>query len=494
MRGDLLEARAKLERLDDDWDDENYRILQVNLAVSLGDWNSLSAFVAKECKEKDKRSVQELIHAARLALRLDSIHHAKELIFAAAEKGKDDADVLGAAYFLAASAGLEGNLQVSQWIQQAAALSDDDGPIWRMSLKEIWDQRQEWERRESEIWEKLGRGELPMFLAAHSLNRSLSYQMLFPALANRSESDPRQRGIVPAYSGQRQPLSLDTGRQVGIDATALLTLSFLDLLDEALDAFDMVHIPHSTLGWLFDEKWRVAFHQPSRIRDAHQIHSLLVAGKLKRFSRSTRPDSGLSEQVGEELASLIEEAEKGRDGEDSQRIVVQPFPVHRVGSLMDEEADLTAHTNVLSSCQSIVDKLWEKGLLIESEKKKVRAYLKLHEKPWPNQPKIDDGAVLYLSDVAVTYFLHLGILGKLKDADFKSVVSPRVVSETNQLISYEDISGEAKGVIENIQSAVSSRIESGRIKVGRRNNADQLADQSISEHPTANLLPLGNVL
>ena len=488
--GDLLEARAKLERLDDDWDDENYRILQVYLAVSLGDWNSLSEFVAKECKEKDKRSVQELIYAARLALRLDSIHHAKELIFAAAEKGKDDADVLGAAYFLAASAGLEGNLQVSQWIQQAAALSDDDGPIWRMSLKEIWDQRQEWERRESEIWEKLGRGELPMFLAAHSLNRSLSYQMLFPALANRSESDPRQRGIVPAYSGQRQPLSLDTGRQVGIDATALLTLSFLDLLDEALDAFDMVHIPHSTLGWLFDEKWRVAFHQPSRIRDAHQIHSLLVAGKLKRFSRSTRPDSGLSEQVGEELASLIEEAEKGRDGEDSQRIVVQPFPVHRVGSLMDEEADLTAHTNVLSSCQSIVDKLWEKGLLIESEKKKVRAYLKLHEKPWPNQPKIDDGAVLYLSDVAVTYFLHLGILGKLKDADFKSVVSPRVVSETNQLISYEDISGEAKSLIENIQSAVSSRIESRRIKVGRRNNADQLADQSISEHPTANLLHL----
>ena len=488
--GDLLEARTKLERLDDDWDDENYRILQVNLAVSLGDWNSLSEFVSREWKERDKRSAQELIHAARLALSLESIHHAKELIFAAAEKGKGDADVLKAAYFLAASAGCEGDPQVSQWIQQAATLSDDDGPIWRMSLKELWDQKQEWERRESEIWDKLSRGELPMFLAAHSLNRSLSYQMLFPALANRSESDPRWRGIVPAYSGQRQPLSLDTGKRIGIDATALLTLGFLDLLDGALDAFDMVHIPHSTLSWLFDEKCRVAFHQPSRIEDAHQIYSLLITGKLEKFPSSTKPDNRLSEQVGEDLASLIEEAEKRGEEEDLHHIVVQPFPVHRVGSLMDEEADLTAHENVLSSCQSIVDKLREKGRLIESEEKKVQAYLKLHEKPWPNQPKITDESVLYLSDVAVTYFLHLGILGKLKDAGFKSVISPRVVSETNQLISYKDISGEAKGVIENIQSAVSSRIESGQIKVGKRTNADQLTDQSISEHPTVNLLHL----
>ena len=488
--GNLLEARAKLEKLDNDWDDENYRILQIYLAISLGDWSSLSEFVAKEWKKKNKRSAQELIHAAQLALSLESIHQAKELIFTAAEKGKDDADVLKTAYILAASAGCEGDPQVSRWIQQAAALSDDDGPIWRMSLKEIWDQRQEWERRESEIWDKLGRGELPMFLAAHSLNGSLSYQMLFPALANQVESDPRRRGIVPAYSGQRQPLSIDTDRQVGIDATALLTLSFLDLLDEVLDAFDMVHIPHSTLGWLFEEKWRVAFHQPSRIEDAHQIYSLLIAGKLEKFSSSTRPDSRLSEQVGEELASLIEEAEKGRDEEDLQHIVVQPFPVHRVGSLMDEEADLTAHENVLSSCQSIVDKLWGKGQLIESEEKKVRAYLKLHEQPWPNQPKIADGSVLYLSNVAVTYFLHLGILGKLKDAGFKSVISSRVVSEINQLISYKDISGEAKGFIENIQSAVSSRIESEQIKVSRRNNIDQLEDQSISEHPTANLLHL----
>ena len=452
----------------------------------MGAWNSLSEFVAKECNEKVKRDAKELIHAARLALHSDSISHAKELILAAVEKGQDDADILGTAYFLATNAGWE-DQETTQWMYKAAALSGNDGPIWQMPLKEIWDQKQEWDRRESEISQQLRRGEIPMFLAAHSLNRSLSDLMLFPALVNLAENDLRRKGAIPAYSGQRQSLSLDTSMQIGIDATALLTLSFLDLLDEALDAFDMVHIPHSTLGWLFDEKWRVAFHQPSRIKEARQIRDLLATDALEKFSPSTEPDSDLSNQVGKELALFIAEAEKGNHGDGLRHIVVQPSPVYRIGSLMEKEADLTAHAPVLSSCQSIVNKLQQKGLITASEDQKARAYLQLQEKPWPNQPEIVDGAILYLDDVAVKYFFHLGILEKLKAADFKSVVSPRVVSEIDQLISYERISGGVKNAIERIRSAVNSRIELGKIKVGRLTNADPSVDRSISEHPTATL-------
>ena len=137
LEGELLKARSKLAKLNDDWDNEDYRTLQVNLAVSLGDWNSLSTFVAKECKEKDKRSVKELISTAQLALHLDSIPHAKELIFAAARKGKDDAGVLANAYFLASSAGWEDDPQASQWLQKAAQRSGEDGPLQRMTLKNI---------------------------------------------------------------------------------------------------------------------------------------------------------------------------------------------------------------------------------------------------------------------------------------------------------------------------------------------------------------------
>ncbi len=485
--GELLEASSELAKLADDWDNENYRTLQVNLAVSLGDWNSLSEFIAKECNEKGKRNAKELITTARLALHLGSILHAKELIFAAAERGKDDANVLGSAYFLAASAGLEDDLEVAQWIQKATVLSGEDGPLQMMTLSDLLDKKPEWDRQASEIWEMLIRNELPMFLAAQSLNKSLSDLMLFPALANPSESDPRRRSIIPAYSGQRQPLPLDTNCQIGMDATVLVTLSFLGLLDQALDAFDMVHIPHSTLGWLFDEKQKVAFHQPSRIGDARQIRDLLATDALEKFSPSTGLDSELSEQVGEELAMFIAEAEKGKREDDSQHIVVQTSPVYRVGSLMEEEADLTAHKNVLSSCQSIVEKLRQKGQITANETKKARTYFQLHEKPWINQPEIADGAILYLDDLAVHYFLHLGVLEKLQPAGFRPIISPTKESETNQLISYESISGKAKKVIESIRSAINFRIESGKIKVGRLTNADPSADRAIYEHPTAAL-------
>ena len=490
--GELLEASSESVKLDDDWDNENYRTLQVNLAVSLGDWNSLYAFIAKECREKGKRSAKELITTARLALHLGSIPHAKELIFAAAERGKDDANVLGSAYFLAASAGLEDDPEVAKWIQKATVISDEDGPLQMMTLSDLLDKKPEWDHQASEIWEKLSRGELPMFLAAHSLNRSLSDLMLFPALANLAEKDPRRKGAIPAYSGQRQPRSLDTSMQIGIDATALLTLSFLDLLDEALDAFDTVHIPHSTLGWLFNEKQRIAFHQPSRIRDASQIRDLLATGKLEKFSPSTVSDSNLSEQVGEGLALFIAEAEKRGLEDDLQHIVVQPSPVHRVGSLMKEEADLTAHEDVLSSCQSIVDKLRQKGQITANETQKARAYLQLHEKTWSNQPDIADGAILYLDDLAVNYFLHLGILERLQAAGFRPIISLAKESEINQLISYENISDKAKNVIERIRSALNLQIESGKIKVGRLTNADQSADQSIYEHPTAGMSSLAD--
>ena len=490
--GALVEARSELAKLRDDRENPNYRALQVNLGIALGDWNSLSSFVANEYLEKDKRSAHDLIVAAKLALHLGS-PHAKELIFAAATKSNDDAGVLAAAYFLASNAGWEGDAKVLQWLHKAAALSADDGPIQKMTLKDVLDRKSGWDRRESKTWQLLSRGDIPMFLAARSLNKSLIDFTLFPALANLSESDPRRRRAISAYSGKRQLTPLRAVGTVGLDATALLTLSFLNLLDKAFDAFDAVHVPHSTLAWLFQERQNAAFHQPSQIKAAHHVRHLLATDVLEKYSSSTVANTDLSAQVGEELAILIAEAEKLRDDDDTQRIVVRPSPVHRLGSLMEEEADLTGHAAVMSSCLCVVDKLRQKGQMTADEEKRARAYLQLNEKPWPHQAEITDGAILYLDDLAITYFLHLGILEKLKAAGFRPIASPSRISEANALIAYESISGEVIDAIERIRSAVSSRIESGKIKVSRQHNVDEPEEQPISEHPTAGVIALARI-
>ena len=486
--GALVESRAELARLSDNVADPNYRALQVNLGIALGDWNSLSAVIAIDYQQRDERSAEDLIGAAQLSLHLGS-PHARDLIFAAVAKAGDDAAVLAGAYFLASSAGWESDLQVSQWLNKAAELSGAEGPLHRMSLKDILDRKPEWDRRESETRRLLGRGEIPMFLAAQFLHKSLIDLMLFPALTNLPEGDPRRRGVIPAYSGKRQSVRLDPAdTTLGMDVTALLTLSFLDLLDTALDAFKTIWVPHSTLAWLFEEKQKAAFHQPSRIKDSHRIQHLLATDALGTFVPSTVPDSDLASQVGDELALFIAEAEKVRDDGNNQHLVVRSSPVHRLSSLMEEEADLTGHAPVLSSCASIVDKLRQRGQITAEEERRVRSYLQLHEKPWPSQPEIADGAVLYLDQLAITYFLHLGILGKLKAAGLIPIASPRAVSEATAFIAYESISDDVKEAIERIRSAVSTRIETGMIRVGRRPRDAESEEHPISEHPTLGVI------
>jgi hypothetical protein len=136
---------------------------------------------------------------------------------------------------------------------------------------------------------------------------------------------------------------------------------------------------------------------------------------------------------------------------------------------------------VLSSCQAVVNKLRQKGQITAEEERKSRVYLQLHDKPWPRQSEISDGAVLYLDDLSVTYFLHLGLLQKLKPAGFSAIVSPRKISEINELISYESISSKVQDAIESIRTVLNSRIESGKIRVGGRSKSDKPPKTSISQ-------------
>lgn len=488
--GLLLKSRTALAKLSEDSENPNYRALQVNLGISMGDWASLSDFAAEEYRNRENRTPYDLIRAAKLVLHLES-PRAKALVFEAANKAGDDAEILATAYFISTNAGWEDSPQVFRWIERAAEVSGDNGPLKRMTLRDIFELKPEWDRRESETWRLLAQGKIPVFIAAHSLNRTLIDLTTFPALANPFEPDPRRRSPIPAYSGKRVPLEFDVrGKTVALDATALLTLSFLEILDLALDAFNTVYITHSTLGWLFEERQKASFHQPSRIANAHQLRDLLAMDLLEKFTAGTVASSELSAQVGDELAALIAEAEKARDGGDTQHIVVRTAPVHRLSSLLEEEADLSGYAAVLSSCLAVVGKLKQKGQITSEEEKRARAYLQMHEKPWPNQPEITDGATLYLDGLASTYLQHLGLLGKFKAAGLRAVVSPKLVSEADALISYEHISDKAKDIIERIRNSLNLRIESGHVKVSERRLFDESREKAVPEHPTVGILTL----
>ena len=486
--GELLEAHCKLAKLNVDWEDESYRTLQVHLAVALEERDSLSVALASGYRQTENKSAPELLKAAELSLNLNP-RSAKRLLFAAAEKGNDDAHVLSHAYFLAVKAGWEVDAKIASWLQRAFDLSGEDGPLWSVTPSELLDMIPEWDRQEFNIRKQLNRGEAPMFFAAQLLNRSLIKMMLSPALANSAGNDLRRRIGVPAFSGQRGPTKLVAGGKIGLDYTAILTLGFLGLLDQVFDAFSTVYVPHSTFAWLLEERQNASHHQPNEVKNAQLILDLLREGSLETVSHSTQADKKLIVQVGEELATLIAEAEDIAH-EGRQRLVVRPNPVHKILSLGEEEADLTRHYSVLSSCQAIVRKLYDMGEIDESVEKNAGAYLQRHEKPWPNQPEIADNATLYLDDLSVYYLIQTGILEILCSLSFKLIVSPSLESKSNAHIAYERFSEKVIDATENMSSVVRQGVDSGKVKIGKRRNIGNGDEQYLNDFQIAELFAI----
>jgi len=481
FEGLLTESAVALAALMKKRDHLNDRALRVNLAIATGEWDTLLMYVEEEWGKRVQRDAGDLIQTAQLAQLVGS-PRAKQLAHVAA-KDTDDPVILATAYFLASRAGWEDESTAAQWLHRAAELSGENGPLQKMTLKDLQDRKPDWDRREDEAWQQLNDGNLPIFGAASLLNRSLVDMILLPALANPLEQDPRRRVLVPAYSGVRQPCPCDY-RVVAMDATALLTLGVLGLFDVISDFFECVIIPHSTLRWLFGEKQNITFHQPSRIKDAHKLRQLLANGALKELNASVVVNVELVAEVGEEIASLIAEAQEGGIDSEKQRFVVRSSPVHRIGSLMEEEADLSPYYANLCSCLSVVNKLKQKGQLTATEDHRARSYLSLHEKEWPHQLEISDGAVLYLDNLSVAYLQHIGILEKLKSAGLEVYISARKIEDINALIRYEQLSGEVNKIIEVLRSFLAAGIQTGKIKVNRISQVDKADESMFLDHPT----------
>ena len=477
--GALLEARTAMSAVNRR-EDPNFRDLQLRVALALGDWNQLTAFVSNEWDRRADRTAEDLMAAAELAVHL-GLQSARELTVAATGKAEADATVFAAAYFLATRDGWEDEPVAAEWLRQAVELSGSEGPLRPVALKELLDRKPEWDRHEEETWDQLRRGKMPLFIAGRSINRSLVGMTLVPALNNISQGDPRRRAMIPAYSGYRQARPLTANRAVGLDATALLTLAWLEALGPALDAFDVVHLPHTTLSWLLQERGEVTYHQPSRLRAARRLQDFVGSAKVQRFSRRSSPPAELTAEIGEEMAAFLTDAIQPHAGTE-QRLVVRCCPVYRTATLMKERADLGQYAPVLSSCQAVVDKLRALGHLTASEVDRARQYLRLQEEPWPGQPAVAAGAVLYLEELSIGHLLHLGLLEKLSAAGFTVLVSEAQVTEAASFLSYEATAASIVGILDSMRSTLNRGLEKGKVRLGPQ-EVDRTSQNPLTGHP-----------
>lgn len=483
--GDIAKAMAVLTCLRAERDVADDRALLVNILITSGRWPDLSVHVEDEWSKRDSRTAEELLQAAQLGAQIGSFRVAG-LIALAAEKAPADPEVLIGCYMLSTQQGLENADHVHEWFATAANLSGKDGPVQSADIEELIDKAPDWDKRVTEAWDKLKAGHIPRYVAAKLLRQPSLELLLPPMLGNREEPDPRRRSLIPAYSGVRGTPD-PKANSIALDGSSLIILASLDLI-ELVTARWTVTIAHSTLGWLFSERQRLAFHQPSRIAFAHRMSRALSAGRMLRFTPSTPVDEKLVDIVGRSLAAMLGDAQS-QPGDEVQRIVVRSAPVQKVGSFRGEGVNLSRFADHLVSCLAVVDKLVEAGQLTSEEEQRARAYLEANEMRWATEVSIEDAAELYLDDLSVSYLNTAGLLDKIAAAGLKVFVSENQVDEANVLIGLESQATAIEAVIERFRAPLAAGIASGAVKLGASGDADELM-----AHPDMSVIQLSGLV
>lgn len=212
------------------------------------------------------------------------------------------------AYSLAVQLGRDRDVDPG-WMARALELSTESGPVYRVDMRSLVEKMVPANReREKLIERSLLQGEVPLHMAANALHMPLARTLLDIPKRNTELTDGRRRVIIPIISGARRIAELNPSYTVGLDITCIMVLAFLGLLRKVLRSFNRVVFSPNTMVFLLNERGRVRFHQPSRIKDAETLREFIEKGHLQIAQITVEPPQWLVEEVGHDLAELLEQA------------------------------------------------------------------------------------------------------------------------------------------------------------------------------------------
>ncbi|MEV8468002.1 hypothetical protein AB0T83_14595 [Fluviibacterium sp. DFM31] len=463
-------------------DPELSRML-TNAYVAKGDWEKLPQQIEDSWDNRVQLSAQELLQAAQLA-QITGHSREKELVRAAVAKSETDGFAFAGAYFLASKGGWEESGEVATWLHKAISLSDDDGPMYRADLREIVDKQLGWNEHATRTVDMLRASQCPIFMAAEALNRHLVDFTISRSEANKCEDRRANVMAIPSFSGKRQPFSIDE-TDVGLDATSLMTLQSLDMLDAVFEHFEQVKLPHSTMGWLLEEISEVRYHQPSRIERAEALRQLILDGKVKVCSVHPFRVTKLEQEIGDELAALVGNADSDRS-KGGLAFVVRGFPISKVGSLGDETANLSGWDHLFVSTSSVVEFLHQEGRISSSIRDTALEYLALQEASWPEEGVLNSDCNCYLDDLTISHLQHLNLLDLFCGCGVNAMIDETTQAEAMGLRKYEQHLSKVEASLVELRQTLSREVSSGRVAVLANDRGEDSPDDDrrLWSHPT----------
>lgn len=489
--GDLTRCIKAAEHALPLQEDRELRRIYVDALIASGDWDKLPQEIERDWDNRAGLSAREILQTAQMA-QITGHAREKDLVRAAVSKSEEDGFAFAGAYFLASKGGWEEDEEVGNWFRRAVALSDENGPMHTADLKEIVEKQVDWNKHSQRIFDTLRSAQCPIFIAATNLNRRLVDFTLSTAEANKDEKRPTFKQVIPSYSGKRQ-VSQIPSTSLGLEATSLLTLQHIGMLEATLAHFSKIFIPHSTMPWLLEEISDVRFHQPSRIKRADALCHQILEGNISLVDIQRPVPYSLIAEVGEELGTLLVGANFERTKSETS-FVVRGFPVSKVGSLGDKSADLRDWEHLLVSTTEIVSFLSRNGLISDAFAENASGYLKLQETGWPEKLTISDGSVLFLDDLTISYLQHLGLLEKLCASSVQVKISKETHANAMALRRHKKHTEKIENELTALRRVINREIISGKILVLPNSRAarDDDEDRQLWSHPTMSVFGTEN--
>ena len=492
-RGRARECGAMLKKLAGSHSDPNVDSLRFNLAVVTGDWMSIPKLVAEGFEDRATKDTSDLVQLAHRSLYFD-LPYTKDLVHAIADRGDRDVHALATAAWLGGAANMDRDPRVGQWLRRAIERSDGDGPMKGVSLPDFVRHRKQWNERVEKISEDVRRGDMPLCVAGDALNRAVSDFVLRCAIENRRLGDRGRRGVVAAYSGVRGDTVVENTGAVGVGPTALMTLSLLDKLESTIGSMEEVVIPHGTLAWLFVERERLRFHQPSRIDVAKRVVDLEAEGLVTVVSREETEIAVAREEIGEDAASLLAAMEGSAD---ARSMLVVSYPIEKLVGDEIVPVDMRSYYGRLVSPATIVRVLAEDGHITADERDAMIESIARDGRRWPMEPALRAGDALYLDGVSLENLLDLGprpgdVLRLLNDDGYRLYVSKATIEEHRGLLRHVETSKEIGDHVENIRRVLHDGIESGRVHLGPLWRGETKKEREAARYPELELVRLAS--
>ena len=461
--------------------------LDVAIAISSGDWERIPTILDREWPRRSSHSPETLMILAQLASQLgQTTTRAIELSKLAAKKAPDDPRILVAAYGLHFQLGRDSEAD-PDWITRASNLSSaEKGPIWPVSMQDF---AEDWipKRRDHmrDVERKWLSGEIPISFAVERFNQSLAHLLLHIPNQNNTELDGRRRVILPIISGERSPIELQEDWTIGLDVSSIMVLSYLGLLETAINAFCHVKLSPDVVELLFRENFEVRFHQPSRIKAVKQVRELQRREQLGTADHLAAPPKVISEEVGPELASFLQTA-RHVNGK-----VVCVLPLHKAGSLMEQQADTHEYDDLIISTVDLCRLCHDEGKVDTDVYQRANSFLHSQGQgqltnPAPSVLK----SPIFLDQLALSYLQRADILQSIASSGLDIRIHPDAAREAQALIESGDVGDELVKKIEGIRAVLRNALDSGAASfLPRSVNQDAIVENhNIKFQVTASLL------